>query len=339
MLKLSFILPCYNVASYIGRCIESIEHQDIPQAEYEVIFVDDCSTDNTVDVIKEYQKQYPNIRLICHTENKTAGGARNTGIDAAKGEYIWFVDPDDKVEANVLKKLYQQAILQDVDILAFNIRDSYEDGRSADRTMFVDSKEVLDGPEFYLQPHLKGLHSAESVYASLYKREFLQRKALRFPEIKASQDVVFTWECVLAAERCASVADLCYDYIRRSNSTTGSKGKYSANTVLSHALLFTIELQRIIDANPRNDGQLLYQLIDTQNYALNCLSRRIIQSDSKEKKQFYQSLRLYTSEIQRFQPMMNRKTQNIFKYYRPYVLWMCYIYIYRVIQWWKKSKI
>ncbi len=338
MTKLSFILPCYNVAPYVGRCIESIEHQDIPASEYEVICVDDCSKDNTVEVIKEYQKQYPNIRLICHTENKTAGGARNTGMDAAKGEYLWFVDPDDQVEANVLKKIYQQAILQDVDIQAFNFRDSYEDGTSEYRNMFVDSKEVLGGPEFYLQPHLKGLHSAESVYASLYKREFLQRKALRFPEIKASQDVVFTWESVIAAERCASVADVCYDYIHRPNSTTGSKGKYSAKTVLSHALLFTIELQRIIDANPRIDAQLLDQLADTQNYALNCLSRRIIQSDSKEKKQFYQSLRLYDSEIQRFQPMMNCKTQNIFKYERPYVLWLCYIYIYKVIQWWKKIK-
>ena len=86
MLKLSFILPCYNVAPYIGRCIESIEHQDIPQSEYEVICVDDCSTDDTVQKIKEYQAKYPNIQLICHTENKTAGGARNTGMDAAKGE-------------------------------------------------------------------------------------------------------------------------------------------------------------------------------------------------------------------------------------------------------------
>ena len=337
-LKISFILPCYNVAPYVWRCIESIEHQDIPQTEYEVICVDDCSKDTTTAVIKEYQQQYSNIRLICHTENKTAGGARNTGLDAARGEYVWFVDPDDKVEPNVLKKIYRQAISQDVDILSFNISDIYEDGTNVNQTMFIDSKEILNGPEFYLQPHLKGFHSAECVYSSLYKREFLRRKALRFPEIKASQDVVFTWECVLAAERCASIADVCYDYIHRPNSTTGSKGQYAAKTVLSHALLFPIELQRIMDANPQINEQLFAQLLDTQNYALNCTSRRIIQSDFKERKQFYQALRLYTTEIRQFQPKMNRKTKNIFKYERPYSLWMCYIYLCRMMLWKKTCK-
>ena len=331
MLKLSFILPCYNVAPYVGRCIESIEHQDIPQSEYEVICVDDCSNDNTVDVIRMYQERYGNIHLICHQTNKTAGGGRNTGLDAAQGEYVWFADPDDKVEARVLKKLYQHAASKDVDILAFNIRDSYEDGVGVNQAMYTDSSKVLNGSEFYLQPHLKGLHSAESVYASLYKRDFLRRKALRFPEIKASQDVVFTWTCVLAAERCASVADVCYDYIHRPNSTTGSNGQYSANTILSHALLFAIELQRIIDANPGINEQLMGQLMDTQNYALNGSSRRIIKSNRKERKQFYQSLKSYAIEIQQFQAKMNRKTKNIFKYERPYGLWMCYIYLYRMM--------
>jgi glycosyltransferase involved in cell wall biosynthesis len=120
MLKLSFILPCYNVTPYIGRCIESIEHQDIPQSEYEVICVDDCSTDDTVQKIKEYQAKYPNIQLICHEVNKTAGGARNTGIDAAKGEYLWFVDPDDAIVENVLGDLSKQIEKLKVDILFFN---------------------------------------------------------------------------------------------------------------------------------------------------------------------------------------------------------------------------
>lgn len=329
-LKISFILPCYNVAPYIGRCIESIEHQDIPQMEYEVICVDDCSKDNTVDVIRTYQRQYANIQLICHEENRTAGGARNTGLEAAKAEYIWFVDPDDKVINNVLKKLYCQAESQDVDILAFNIRDTYENGTCVEQTMFVESKEVMNGQEFFLQPHLKGLHSAESVYASLYKREFLQRKALHFPEIKASQDVVFTWECVLVAERCASIADVCYDYIHRPNSTTGSNGRYSAKTILSHALLFTIELQRIMDANPHINEQFFSQLCDTQNYALNCTSKRIIQSSCKERKLFYQSLRPYAAEIQQFQPKMNRKTKIIFRYNRPFIIWESYMISYRI---------
>ena len=338
-LKISFVLPCYNVAPYVGRCIESIEHQDIPQAEYEVICVDDCSMDNTVDVIREYQKQYQNIRLICHSKNKTAGGARNTGLDAAKGEYIWFVDPDDAVEPDVLNNIYYQASSQNVDILAFNIRDYYENGEREDQHVFINSPLLMNGPEFYLQPYLKGLHSAESVYASIYKRDFLIKHHLHFPEIRASQDVVFTWECVIVAERCSSIADICYNYIHRPNSTTGSRGLYSSQTILSHTLLFSIELQRIIESNPNLDKQLLSQLNDTLNYVLNNISRRIIQLTFKEQRDFYKAMQQYANDIQRFQPKMNRKTQKIMGYNMPFAIWESLMWLYKRVQIFKsKSK-
>ena len=135
MLKLSFILPCYNVAPYIGRCIESIENQDIPQSDYEVICVDDCSTDDTVRKIKEYQAKYPNIQLICHEVNKTAGGARNTALDNANGKFVWCVDPDDSIQLNVVGKLIKKAEEQDLELLLFNYSLQTEDGKEQKRSV------------------------------------------------------------------------------------------------------------------------------------------------------------------------------------------------------------
>ena len=109
MRKLSIILPCYNVERYIADCLDSIYTQDLTEDEFEVICVNDCSTDGTREVIENYAS-HSNLTLIDHAENLTAGGARNTGIKAAKGEYIWFVDPDDMVKLNCLHELCSFAI-------------------------------------------------------------------------------------------------------------------------------------------------------------------------------------------------------------------------------------
>ena len=188
MLKLSFILPCYNVAPYIGRCIESIEHQDIPQSEYEVICVDDCSKDDTVQKIKEYQAKYPNIQLICHEVNKTAGGARNTGMDAAKGEYLWFVDPDDAIVENVLCDLSRQIERLKVDILFFNYNYIDEEGKAHAVRQFNGEYDILNGQEFFLTYcKKKRLAEITSIWHEVFSATYIKENKLK-PNIDKSND-------------------------------------------------------------------------------------------------------------------------------------------------------
>lgn len=321
MIKFSFILPCYNVAPYIERCIESIESQDIPQAEYEIICVDDCSKDETAQTIEGCQKQYPNIVLHRHSVNKTAGGARNTGIELAKGKYIWFVDPDDAVQPNVLGKLYAAAEAVKTDTLMFNYQTVLEDGRIDAQKVFDDFPQPLSGPEF-LEAHNISIHNVVSVYAGIYSRDFLMKNNLRFPEIKASQDVVFIWESLLASQRYASIADNCYSYIRRDNSTTGNKGKFTAKAILSHCLLFGAELGRILTAfSTEIKPSIKEEIIDTQRSAINRKSRNIIYASPNEKKLFYNSLHEHKSKIEMLKPLMDRKTKNILDFKSLYILW------------------
>lgn len=120
MLRLSFIVPVYGVEQYIKECIRSLYAQDIPQEEYEVICVDDCSPDGSREIVERLQKEYPTLRLLVHTENKRQGGARNTAMQIAKGQYIWFVDSDDYIKTNCLKGLLEQAEKEDLDILDFD---------------------------------------------------------------------------------------------------------------------------------------------------------------------------------------------------------------------------
>ena len=335
MIKYSFILPCYNVAPYIGRCIDSIENQDIPRKEYELICVDDCSSDETVGVIREYQKKYSNIILICHTENRTAGGARNSGIKVAKGHYIWFVDPDDTIKPNVLNKLYIEAKQQNADILNFNIQVKLENGQVLECKVYDEQKETLSGPLF-LEKHGISLHKVDSVYSGIYKCNFLKENKLKFPEIKSSQDVVFIWKCILKAKRYMSLSDICYLYIRRENSTTGNKGKFSAQTIFSQSLLYSIELNKILQTNTDIPQRINYEIHESQYSALNQKSRNVIYATKKGKKLFYKQMQRYKAEIDDLADIMNRKTRKIFSYSTPYVLWRLFLIIFALTNKYKK---
>lgn len=110
--KVSVILPVYNVAPYLPKCIEYLTNQTLK--DIEIIFVDDCSPDNSADIIKTYND--PRIKLIRHKKNKYTAEARNSGIKAAKGEYLSFMDPDDWPALDFLEKLYTLAKKEDADI-------------------------------------------------------------------------------------------------------------------------------------------------------------------------------------------------------------------------------
>lgn len=335
MLKVSFILPCYNVAPYIGRCIESIEHQDIPQSEYEVICVDDCSKDNTVEVIKEYQAKYPNIQLICHEVNKTAGGARNTGMDAAKGEYLWLVDPDDCIEANVLETLIAKSEKCELDILLFNYILTEERGAIHHSKVHKTHDIVFTGVEYTLtQCAPRYLYDMAAHTCCLYNRAFLEKHHIRYPKIRSSQDVVFVWKAELLAQKVGAVEDACYHIIRRAESTTGSKGKLYAEAVISASLLYVHEIDKLRELN--TEAILESILLKEMKLSVNDDSRKVLRTTFHEQLLFYKAICKYGKLCDKYRSLMDRKSKVIFNYHLPYLLWQAMILGYMIVE---KSKV
>lgn len=326
-IKVSFILPCYNVAPYIGRCIESIEHQDIPQEEYEVICVDDCSPDNTGDVIREYQQRYSNIVYHRHETNKTAGGARNTGIELANGKYIWFVDPDDAIVSNVLAGLYAKAKELNTDVLLFNLDYTNEKGELVPVTVcYKDVGEVLTGQQYVLAfcPS-RGLAEVASHVSCLLSRTFLDKEGILYPQIKSSQDVVFVWKSILTAKRVSSISTICYRVFRRPNSTTGSRGRLKAESAISASLLYPNELLNLIETLHFDNEVFPMDLRFGIHCALNDDSRKVFLMDRAERKRFYRIMKEKRVVIDRLRSEMNRKTRLIFEYRMPLLLWLMMI--------------
>lgn len=137
-MKLSIIIPVYNVEKYVEKCIRSCENQDIPKEDYEVIVVNDGSPDGSLAIVERVAKEYPNIKVISQ-ENQGLSGARNTGLAAAQGEYVWFVDSDDWIEENCLMRLTEK-LVDDIDILQIQYKNAYEDG-----TTKTPAQRFLDG--------------------------------------------------------------------------------------------------------------------------------------------------------------------------------------------------
>jgi len=122
-IKVSIIVPVYNSKKYLRKCLDSLVNQSLE--EIEIILINDCSTDESIDILKEYKEKYLNkIILIDLKENKGPGGARNEGMNIAKGEYIGFVDSDDYVEKEMFEELYKLAKLGNYDMVdcGFNNR-------------------------------------------------------------------------------------------------------------------------------------------------------------------------------------------------------------------------
>ena len=94
--KISIIIPVYNVEKYLRECLDSCINQTL--ADIEIICVDDCSPDNSIKILEEYQAKDYRIKIFRHEKNKNLGAARNTGIQNAIGEYVWFVDSDDYID-------------------------------------------------------------------------------------------------------------------------------------------------------------------------------------------------------------------------------------------------
>ena len=103
MAKISVVLPIYNVGKYIEKCLESIQNQTFK--DFEAICVDDCGTDNSIEIAQRFIEKDSRFKLVRHEHNRGLSAARNTGIDMATGEYIVFIDSDDWVEPTLLEKI------------------------------------------------------------------------------------------------------------------------------------------------------------------------------------------------------------------------------------------
>ena len=207
---ISFIVPFYNVEQYIEQCIRSICQQDIPNDNYEVICINDCSPDNSVDIIKKLQSEYPQIRLIEHNKNKKLGGARNTGLKIAKGDYVWFIDSDDYIPTNILKGISKTLLSENIDFLHFN----YYELRGENLVEIQNNQdiEVIPGVDLFLHPSMNWSRDHIVAWVKIFNRQFLINNSLFFAEDVMYEDNDYAFLCYFFAKRVKHISKSLYIY-------------------------------------------------------------------------------------------------------------------------------
>lgn len=219
MIRLSIIVPFYNVEKYIEECIRSLYDQDIPQEEYEVICVDDCSPDNSVAVIEDWRLKVGNLKLIRHERNKKLGGARNTGLREAKGRYVWFIDSDDYVTPNCLGKLLREAEAEDAEMLLFDYAIAINKRCQHVAYPKIENS-VVNGSELLQQVQERWYLCIPTAWNKLYKREFLMQNGLLFIEDVMYEDTDLSLKMLAYLKRIKYVNVVAYNYRQNAQSIT-----------------------------------------------------------------------------------------------------------------------
>lgn len=244
MIKLSFIVPIYNVEPYLRKCVDSLLAQDY--SDYEIILVDDGSPDACPAICDEYAAIHENIRVV-HRENGGLSAARNSGIEVAKGEYICFVDSDDYWEPNVIGRLMEQIERDDLDVLRFkyqNVNEKYEVFNPYKSDPFKNddySEDVTDGVTFL------NTRFGTACYAVM----FIVRRALlegcTYTEGIYFEDTDWTPRMLVRASRVASTNTIVYNYLVREGSITKAVERGKQKKVLDDKihLISTLKQQAI----------------------------------------------------------------------------------------------
>lgn len=252
-MKFSIVVPVYNVEAYLDICLASLQAQDI--TDFEVICVNDGSTDRSREILSAWASKMPQIRLI-DRENGGLSAARNTGLAAATGNYIIFVDSDDWVEPTMLSRLAEEA--HGEDMICFACRKS-DNGATDD---FVP--EQTDGWNYYNR-HAIEHHEVPfvCVWQRCYRREFLMDNSLRFREGILHEDNEFTPRACMKAESIKVIPDVLYNYRVRPGSIMTTRGMRSKESLIT----IGNELSELFAKEPNINKTVAYQAL-TQCYQM-----------------------------------------------------------------------
>ena len=240
----SIIIPVYNVKQYLGTCLDSLVQQTFQ--DFEAIIVDDVSNDGSKDIALSYAQRFPeHFKVILHEVNTRQGGARNTGIGVAAGQYLMFLDSDDYLTPNALEVLHRAMEERNAPILEFCQQLVDEQGRPLRKDQWPG---WLDTAKPYPQPLLvSGMGPCNKVY----RRELFFQPDIRFPLNHFYEDYWTVPKLLLRSGQVSYLHDALYCYRQRTGSTTHSKDVSHNRDVL----LGTDELLTYFKANSMSEAQ------------------------------------------------------------------------------------
>ncbi|WP_017401301.1 glycosyltransferase family 2 protein [Acinetobacter radioresistens] len=224
----SVIVPVYNVEQYLDECLNSIRQQTYKNIE--IIVVEDCSTDNSLNTLTKHLED-PRVKLIQHEKNSGLSAARNTGIDAANGDYIMFVDSDDYIDFNLIKLCLDNIKDNNTDIIIFDFHAFNDNEAIKKEKNSINNYKVklLNEVEYLKYPHFAWL--------KFFKADILKKYSLRFKVGYYYEDWPFHWEIAFNGCQVLNINIPLYYYRLRKGSITSSGDQKLIHIFYSHRII------------------------------------------------------------------------------------------------------
>ncbi len=285
-IKVSVIIPIYNVEMYLEQCLNSVISQSLK--DIEIICVEDCSTDNSYNILVDLACSDSRIRIIKNEHNMGLSETRNNGIKAATGKYIFFLDSDDYIEFNVLENLYTLIDNKNLDVLFFGFNEhSLERGKINRYERKNIYPLICSGKEFFMDS-LNSKIMITAACTAIYKRNFIIDKKLTFKKDILYEDVLFGFEVLMSADRVSGISETYYEYVRRKDSITLSDRNLQKKVVSNCFIINFIfnETKKITD----------FKLIQAISKYVNNICKRLY-NDYKQIKFFdWSNISIYQAE-------------------------------------------
>ena len=244
-LLISVVIPVYKVEQYLAKCLDSVINQTYKNLE--IICVNDCSPDNSAQILQEYAAKDNRINIINHEKNSGLSAARNTGLKIATGEYIYFIDSDDWIDDDYVEKMVNIAVKEKSDIiLNTNILNEYEDGTNKEFVWESYTKKIPYGELITREHAVNDTHCM--TWCHFYKLDFLIQNKLLFPVGYIHEDNYFNYITKINSDKIFAFHGASYHYLQRTNSIMGANSK-------KHNL-FYLKIAKLICEFDKNNPQL-----------------------------------------------------------------------------------
>lgn len=236
--KISVIVPIYRVENYLPQCLDSLLHQTF--SDFEVLMVNDGSPDGSAGIAAEYAERDPRFRLI-NKENGGVATARNTGLNAARGEYIAFVDGDDSVKPEYLSALYTAAQESAADVVCCNFQ-LYNPKLRVGHPHFLTKRPGIYSAKVMLKCLLHDVTVQSYLWNKLWKRSLFEKNGIRFPLIRF-EDMATVLQLFFFSDKVRIIPDVLYNYTQRGSSIVHTFRPEVENDFLCSFLLLRMFLE------------------------------------------------------------------------------------------------
>ena len=301
MTKITIAIAVYNVENYVEKCINSVLNQDFD--DYEVLVVDDRGQDNSIGLIEKIAQTHPNgekIRIFHHEKNLGTGGVRNTSIDEAKGDYIFFMDGDDYLAPNSIRLLYEAMMANNADVVMGSHQRVFSDGR-IDYTRNFKSEKCES--EYAIAQWIKNnkiIYYHVATWNKLFKTSLLRDNGIRCVSWHRQEDIYFALQTAFVVKSIVVIPEVTYYWVQVQGSCMNQDiTEWHLNQYLD---IFDKSIALISEKEKEVSSQFPKELcwILTHYYLSGFVSRKVWHSSllsNKQKNDFFKHIRGITTHI------------------------------------------